>query len=284
MNFYGYGCIYGIEPKDGIENSKVSQELNSLTKEIRGYFIPEDCIHIDVISNSKQRRRELERIIDNIKNDKSSIDESPRGVIFIPSIFDLGTSAEEIKKNFDNIVLSNIGLLVGDSESLSTVNYGFSYFPDWQNRIDSIENKINNLTFISTRKGRNKAIQRITGDFRTVYWLFEQYIISEKKALDNTLTGKMSKTKFYNLCKAYEQSERYADDEEANRRNMPELLEKPKRYGVVPNDFESSDHSNMTETTYRRMLLKKKGGRKAMAQASVNYNDEDSEHIKELLG
>lgn len=282
MNFFAYGCIYGHVPSRGIESSKVYQDL---FKTIKSYFIPDNAIHIDVLINEMSRRRELEAIITAILSDISSLAQNPRGIIFISTIFDLGKTPDEIRKNFDRIALSNIGLLVGDNDTLSTVNYGFEYFDNIVERIQDIQTRIESLTFEKRRTGRNSLNYEITEDFIEVYWLFEHYLISEKLTLDNPRTGKMPKSRFYTYCKKYEESERYPDDEMDRCEKMPELIETPKRYGAVPDGFDEGNYpQHMTEITRERMRIKKEGGRKAIAKACAKYNCDYDPFIRHLLG
>lgn len=281
MNFFAYGCIYGHIPTHGIETSKVYHDL---VKKIRSHFIPEDAIHIDVLINDMSRRRELEWIITSILGDLSTLLQNPRGIIFVSSIFDLGKAPDEIRNNFDRIATSNIGLLIGDNDSLSTVDYAFEYYDNIVERIQGIQKKIELLTFEKRKTGIIGQSYEITDEFIEVYWLFEHYFISEKLTLDNPLTGKMPKSRFYNLCRKYEESERYALDEEARFRDMPEIIEKPKRFGPVPEDFEQGNHPNhMTDITLQRMRVKKEGGRKAMIKACKNFNRDYDPFIRHLL-
>ena len=145
MDSFAYGCIYGHVPSRGIESSKVYQDLFKTIKS----FIPDDAIpiHIDVLINEMSRRRELEAIITAILSNISSLAQNPRGIIFVSTIFDLGKTPDEIRKNFDKIALSNIGLLVGDNDSLSTVNYGFEYFDNIVERIQDIQTRIEYITY-----------------------------------------------------------------------------------------------------------------------------------------
>ena len=217
-NVIGYGCISAAvlkkDRENAIENSKVKEELDALHDRIHGLFLPEDAIEIDVLTGNRRNRKKLKEIIEELTSDPSTMFLRPRGTIVIPSILDLGNTADEIIENFNRIVPLNIGLLVADEEKYSTVTYGFEYYPDIDVRIPRILDEIkNDIKGSVSRRGRRKSDAEVTPEFKEIYWYYENYFIPEPLAYENNKTGKYSKTVFKNLCKAYEESPEYPEDE-----------------------------------------------------------------------
>ena len=276
-NVIGYGCISAAvlkkDRENAIENSKVKEELDALHDRIHGLFLPEDAIEIDVLTGNRRNRKKLKEIIEELTSDPSTMFLRPRGTIVIPSILDLGNTADEIIENFNRIVPLNIGLLVADEEKYSTVTYGFEYYPDIDVRIPRILDEIkNDIKGSVSRRGRRKSDAEVTPEFKEIYWYYENYFIPEPLAYENNKTGKYSN---------------------------PDLVFKPKRYGTVPANFKDLIHYHieigmplqdacnatgcptMTEITFQRYLIKEEGKKKEMAKATHRYkNDELSASLE----
>ena len=293
----GYGCISAaVLKKDreaAIENSKVMEDLTALHDKIHGLFIPEENIEIDILTGNRRNRKKLKEIIEELTSDPTTMFNRPRGTIVVASISDLGNTSRELIENFDRIVPLNIGLLVADNEEYSTVNYGFQYYPDIEERIPRIREALKKTDSSKlSRRGRRKSDAEVTPEFKEIYWYYENYFIPEPLAYENNRIGKISKTVFKNLCRAYEESPEYPADEEYEVKINPDLILKPKRYGTIPENFttvrmlKETEHcpieiacseanaSPMTEITFRRFIEKQKG-KKAMGKATFTYRNDE---------
>lgn len=292
---FGYGCI--VDPnlrakgENTIKNSKI---YDRILREIRERFIPEENIFIDIITGSYRKRKYLIEIVDTFRNGSNWYN-SPCGTIYIPTIAELGTTNREISKNYTMLCDNNIGILVGDNDALCTVNYGFEYCKSSE-EISDIINSLYSVK-IPNKQGRKALPRVITLEFKETYWMYENYFLSEAITLDNPVSGHIPKKKFYELSKIYEASEYYSKDEENEINKNPELLEKPKRHGVLPKDFEALmelyeqngdikqsctllNIPPMSKNTFTRYLHKYYKGRKGMRAASAKYGQEYREKEK----
>lgn len=293
----GYGCLSNGILKGNREsilaNSKVKQSFVEMRNTISGLFIPEENIEIDILTGNRRSRKKLDMIIHELTSDPETMFDQPRGTIVIPSIKDLGNSSTEVLYNFDRIVPLNIGLLVADSVEFSTVDYSFHYYSDIQIRIKSIRNSISQMDGNLSRRGRPQKKTPITPDFKKVYWLYENYFIPENVALTNSLTGIISRSSFYRLCRDYEESPEYENDEKHEYDKHSDLIEKPKRYGTIPKNFSTlvemhldqqvSLHdacrklniTEMTELTFQRLYNKFTYGKSLITTCVHKYTDKE---------
>jgi len=296
----GYGCISSTKIRrrdvNAIKNTKAYKELEI---EFKNNFLNPENIVVDIITARYRTRKNLGEIRDTFKkraypkvDDDFIIEESPIaiGIIVITDILALGTTTNEIIKNYKLLRKENIGILVLENKEdnksrFSTVDYGGTFKSP--SEINQIIEELKNIKKIPTRQGRIRKDLILTPEFKEVYWLYENYFIKEPVALNNCISGEIAKLAFHQLCDMYEGSTEYADDEkiEAERNN---LTDKPKRHGVIPKQFsylvdlkESGTSLEiackqlelpiMTEISYSRYLLKFKTGKSGMGKATHKY-------------
>ena len=139
---------------------------------------------------------------------------------------------------------------------------------------------------VKNRQGR--AFMKRPENFKRVYWLYENYFIQEKDTYHNRLID-MGKKRFYRLAQEYEELDPQYEADLKEQDELYSISEKPKRHGVVPENFEkvlegidsglSPEEAcekdgcrNIPEIDIKRYALKLKGGRSAVALAN-RYKD-----------
>lgn len=269
----GYGCVV-VPTAEKNDEEKKKQYINTKSFALTSRMMPPDNILMDVITSRQRSRPELEKIIEAFKQSGRIY---PSGIIVISSIFDLGTTQEEIFKNYARLDIADIGVIVIESEDLSTANYGCKYRMDYGQRIALVEGLQKGLSSeIKTKRGRRKRnIQPsdITEDFKKVYWGYEHYFLSDTATYNNTKFP-LNKVSFREYSRVYEGMPEYAADEWAQEYADTEawLSEKPKRLGNVPKWKDLKELRDkgisldeackklnippMTEISYQRFLLK----------------------------
>ena len=228
----GYGCIVvATAEKDNIEQRK--QYENSKTYEFTSRMLSPDNILMDVITSKNRVRPQLNEIIDIFQ---ASGRTNPSGVVAVANISEFGTTPKEIAQNYSKLNAADIGILIFDSEELSTVDYGCHYTKDSLQRSNIVETLAQNIpAHFKTKRGRKQREVTITKDFITVYWLYETYRLAEKNTYKNKLIM-LNKVSFKDYCRTYEESPEYATDEQDQARQF-DLIDLPKRFGTVPENF-----------------------------------------------
>lgn len=290
----GYACVNDSKithknKDEKIPNTKAYQKL----KLLREQFIAPDNIIIEVFNGSRRDRVLLPEII-RILRQNIALSDEPKGCIIIPTIGDIGRTREEVAENYEEISRERIGIFVLDNETLSScgTDYDFTHFV--KNRFDIVSmlrDPSIGIT-INDNRGRRQA-HNVDENFIQLYWYYENYFIPEKLTFTNTLIGHFTKKVFMRLCEEYEASVRYASDEaEQISITGNSLIEKPKRHGLVPANFnllvdainngEKIEEAcqrfsipSMTPATYERYLLKYTLGKSGLSKASFRYKNQD---------
>lgn len=291
----GYGCIVvATAEMDDIEKRK--QYENSKTYELTSRMMNPDNIIMDVITSKKRKRTQLSEIIDTFRHSGRF---NPAGIIVIQNISELGTIPPEIAANYSMLNNEDIGIIIYDSEELSTADYGCNYSKNDFERKQIIEELTSAIPAqFKTKRGRKQREVNITDEFKSIYWYYETYRLSEKNTYKNKLIS-LNKISFKDYCRAYEESPEYESDEREVADNT-DLISLPKRFGTVPDRFEELmklHHSGvdlydaclelgikpMTEITFRRFIEKKETGKKGMAQAAFRNVDPELNDSLSLL-
>lgn len=316
----GYVCVSNARlrksDKEAARNTKAYEELAA------DLYDPEN-IQIDLLTGSFSKRTALDNIIETFKQGANK-NFSPKGAIVIHDLSALGTTAETVVENYERIAREDIGVVIYSDEQsrYSTVeDEMICYLGDFgeipteemlPQAYQTLFNDIRALT-IETKQGRKKKERVFTPAWKEIYWLYENYAIREPLVYKNRLIGSTTKVTFKRWCDDYEKSEEYAKDEEEQAKKN-QLEAKPKRYGKVPEGYshlaslmeigkltfeearKEAGLPNMTETTYKRYLLKVDKddngklnydgdgevlpSRKEMAKASnMYYNEQISKEI-----
>ncbi len=286
----GYACIsssaFSREKKEAVRATKAYAEIEAAIKSLKDKFMNPDLIYVDVLPSANRPRYYLNEIIDTFCNGKNWYC-SPKGTIVIESLAALGTKSEMAAKNYLNLVKADIGILIlgSEHETFSTVDYGCSYICDLEKRA-ALAERVREVE-LKSKRGAKPTAKTFTAEFKELYWLYENYFITEELVYNNTLAGRTTHNTFARYCTAYEQSPEYAADEAQQCKNG--IHEKPKRHGKLPAQFQEYCDSiidedkkrkeicaelGISEITFKR--FRRKGtGRKAMAQASYAYRDDD---------
>lgn len=282
----GYACVVTttIRRKDKSSFEKSLKETKAY--ELANQMMHPNNILIDVITGSYRKRKELLEIVDTFENNTISR-KNPIGCIVMPSVFDLGTNAKEFKRNYLMLCQKDIGILFLDNSDLSTVDYNWQYcktLSDTTPFLDALKD-----ADIPSRQGRKKKPLVVTDTFKELYWLYENYFISEKIVYKNKLIGKITKVAFNQLCDLYESLPEYASDE-YEQEQLHKILQKPKRHGAVPAFFpdiismrengvslkdacERLKFAPISEITFERLKIKAEHGRSATGKATFQYHD-----------
>ena len=286
----GYACICSTKvDKEKLQDSKaylgIEKQIEESTARFKKAFLNPECILIDVISGPTRKRNKLEEIIDTFKHGDNWY-QSPKGTLVIESLSALGTRPDIVSKNFMRLVIEDIGVLIlkPDQDSFSTADFGGEYRVQDPLKREKIAEEAGKVE-IKTKRGTKKG--DITEDFKTVYWLYENYFIPESLVYYNTINGKTTHVTFTSRCADYERSPEYVVDEAAEHAKN-RIGDKPKRYGKPPEGFEklcslivsgemsledASKELGITPTTFNRYILKG-AGRKAMSQATYTFKDQ----------
>ena len=281
---YGYGCISsGFMPRKDPEAIKKTKAYQSL----KNMFIAEDSIYIDIITANYRTRTKLKKIIQSSNSDDC---------VVIASISALGTTNDEILNNYLEIYNKNIGLLIPDYNSPITDNLDVLSTADWSMKIkneyikngeeypESIIEKINKIKTIKIKTNQGRAFQERPENFETIYWLYENYFLSETDTYDNKLL-KIGKKLFRRLAEEYETTDPNYYLELCRQDELYKISEKPKRHGKVPDDFptflnlidngltiddaaKKMNYNMMNPIDFKRYQIKYLGGKKSMAVAN----------------
>ncbi len=257
MEVYGYG--YVTKQKTNILRSTVYKSL-------RGKFIPQENIRIDVLE-SIDKRHQLSTLIYE--------EAQARDTILILNRYTLGNTTE-FRRWWQEIREHNINLLIVDDEAESGVDYysttDYSLERYSEGLIAERWKKLQTDVFERTTQkvGRKGAV--LTNAFKEAYWAFQAFVVSPEEAYEH---AGVSKPTFYSLCRDYENTEEYKEI----LLQKTELLEYPKRGGLgkemdklffaveqqrkpLQVACEELGINNMIKEEYNRCLLAKKGGRK----------------------
>lgn len=285
--FIGYACISSATyTRNDLEAVKATKVYAEILQCFQDHFLNPSCIRVDVIPGPTRKRHFLLEIIDTFKNGENWY-MSPKGVIVIEGLSALGTRSDIAAMNYQLLVRENIGILVLGEEhkSFSTVDFGGNYIMSPEECMALAESV--QQVELKSKRGSKKTTRTFTPEFKELYWLFENYFISESLVYNNKLNGKTTHNTFDRYCTDYEHSAEYPEDEKRELANG--IYEKPKRFGKPPEKFaeycslvlngsmsleEACKQLKITPITFNRFVLKGTG-RQAMAKATFAYKRQD---------
>lgn len=281
----GYGCVV-VATAEINDKEKREQYTKSKSFALTSRMMNPDNIIMDVITSKKRARPQLKEIIDTFSR---SGRKNPCGTIVMQNISELGTTPPEIFANYSKLNDADIGIIIFDSEFLSTADYGCNYCKDEKQRTEIIQELKDTIPDdFKTKRGRKQREIVITDDFKLIYWWYETYRLYEKNTYKNKLIM-LNKISFKEYCRAYEASPEYEIDEQEQARHY-DLISLPKRFGTIPENFDQLFQLHtagedlysaceklgippMTEITFRRYITKIETGKKGMAQATFQNVD-----------
>lgn len=267
---YGYG--YVTKPTKNLLRSTVYKAL-------RGRFILQENIYIDVLESMDSRQQLKELILIAREGD----------TIVILNRRTLGNTSEfrqwwyEFAYGYKRINL----LIINDDEKsgvdyYSTTDFSFNCYSEEQ--IAERWEHLQKDTFERTTNKVGRRTAKINATFLEAYWAFQAFLITSEEAYEH---AGLSKQTFYTLCKSYETTAEYKQE----LRNHPELFELPKRGGITADierlllaveqrkmDLETAcrelELPMLTQEEYKRYLLAKLGGRK------IQFEMEKVHHVE----
>ena len=281
---YGYGCVSsGFMPRRDPEALKKTKAYQAL----KNTFLSEDCIYIDIITAKYRTRAKLNKILK-----EAEIGDC----IVITNISALGTTTEEIKENYLKIYNQGIGLLIPDYSQPINNNLDPLSTSDWKMMLveelfmdegqypPKLLEKLAIIDNLEIKTHQGRAFKDRPEYFVDIYWLYENYFLSETDTYNNKRL-KISKKLFYRLATEYETTDPNYYMALQEQDEMFGISEKPKRHGAVPEDFpqflelldqglsleEASKQMNyniMNPIDFKRYQIKYLGGRKSMAVAN----------------
>lgn len=187
-------------------------------------------IQIDVIDSTRRRRKHLEDALNTMGHGDT---------IIIASLSSLGLNNDELVYNYKRIFNAGIGLLLPNYNNVNglsifaTTDYNFSPLGITEEEFEILCSKLSFQTITSLR-GRKKL--DISDEFKTIYWMYERYLIDPITACKNKFFT-VSKNTFRRLCECYENSEEYNSDLE-QQDILYQVHEIPKRYGMISIEIE----------------------------------------------
>lgn len=267
---YGYG--YVTKPTRNITRS-------TAYKALRGRFIWQDNIYIDVLE-SKDNKEKLKELLGKANKGDT---------IFIMNRRALGMT-KEFRKWWSEITFNyHVNLLIIDDKSDNEVDYysttNFSFIRYDEEAIQERWKKLQTDVFErQTNKVGRKSVD-ITDKFIQTYWAYQSFFISVDDAYQHM---GISKQTFYSMCKAYEQTDEYKQE----LLQHPELFEYPRRGGItadierlfiaveqskrkLSDACEELDIPELMPEEYHRYLTAKLGGRKIQFQMESEHHVED---------
>lgn len=291
---YAYGCLSTakIPLSNNTEQVQKTGSYKRLIEELSYLNIHDyqEHIYFDIVQGSYKKRRKLIELLDMLGSNDC---------ILIKDIVSLGTTKEEIAKNYRAIYDKKIGLFIPDEERtkapapLSTCDM-FLVF-DESTDINEKMSFISQIDKIKTKQGRTK--KDADPDFVKVYWLYQNFFIKDTDAYDNLLF-KMDRKTFQKIGKEYEQTPEYLEALEEQEK-LYHISEKPQRYGRPPeifSDLQESVKSGKVSTLDQAINLAPKGqindidlmrytlkilnGKKGLAAALAKYSS--TEEAEEL--
>ena len=193
---YGYACVASSKilrtDREALLKTKAYKTLHDLFVK-KG--LPVENIHIDLITGTYRKRKEFDWLLDNAQNGDC---------VIITSIRTLG-NPEEAKKNYMSLYKKNIGIQIEIDEKNN-------FTEEQQKRIDAYSTAVNGKllsgyrylgygipttivenmedmeevqSWIPDNKGR--PFGEMQPHFKEVYWLYENYFLSETDTYHNPL-------------------------------------------------------------------------------------------------
>jgi|GEM_PF-4273827 len=251
-----YGCISSSRRLDDYSETKVYKSLEEkileVQEKLQSFFIHEDDIRIDVLTSARPKRVELEKIIDEL---------GISDTIVIDSLYALGSSPQAVIKIYKRIYEKGIGLLIPDYSvetglsKYSTTDYSMEEIKVPPDRFDELCEDVLSEKIIKNQ-GRKKI--EVDDDFEKIYWLYENYFIDEKTAVNNNIK-KLSRAGFYRLCDDYENMKKYAvryNEKQRVQDSEHSIGKKPKRYGTPPPSQFFDRYEELLDDNTREEALK----------------------------
>ena len=301
---YGYGCVSStyISRKDeeALKNTNAYSALN-LVFTAKG--LPKENIRIDLITANYRKRKHLEWLLENAGFEDC---------VVITSVMSLGTTSEEVRTNYLKLYKKNIAIRIEvpgnkkyESGLLSRITAYSTALSNYRLDKSMYYVKGKGISFPVVRNleklGQDKELLSAANhgrsfinrpeNFETVYWLYENYFISEPDAYDNPLM-KTGKKQFYRLAAEYEQFDPGYAEALKEQERLYGISKKPKRHGAVPERFKEflelldngTKHAEacrimnypvIPPIDVKRYKLKFEGGRKGMWKAHAFYRSEE---------
>ena len=287
--YYGYTCTTSVQyDRNDKEARKKTKQYQLLVSKCREQNIELNEIYTDLLSDFYRSREELIALCKKVTYED---------VIVIDSIFALGTNLYDIN---DNI------MLVHGSCHLKVLSEykGIDFSTTNPNEDDLliINDKLQQFatllggaeatTLLPFANYQGRPAIPLTEDFKEVYWMYENFFIDEKTAINN-VKFKMAKNSFHAKCRLYELTDSYKTDL-AKQHELYQTADKPKRSGKLPDWFTTqfieqaeADTESLTELCmkhnifpinlqeYNRWKVKFMVQRKGLYEASKQFQNKD---------
>lgn len=298
-HIYAYTCVRtGNKKSDmtkNIKQTKAYQEALKGLKDIPFFYLSEEenydslafqtecTVQIDLVTGAKSNQYfKLNKIIEQSKPNDT--------YIVITSLNALG-DCSNIQKYYKIFRKKKIGVLYIDYtrdsglSEYSTCGFDFNFLDR------PLEDRAYDLVFRLTnddiKDNRGKSSSEFTLAFRTAYWLYELYRVSEKTAV--AMSG-FSKNGFHIKANEYEQTFKYKQELE-KMDTLYHISQYAKRNRPIPADFDKLIHwyekkQNLEVACihckipmifpldFKRMMLKYEGGKKELARCMKFYDEE----------
>lgn len=276
-------------------------------------FSPQKILQVDVMTSTRKNMHfKLNNIVNNAKKEHDGIYRKRINTVLVVTSVNMFGNARSIKEYYKAFRKYGIGVLIPDYtkenglNEYSTCDFSFNYLPQSeQNRAyDLIENITDDdIPHKQGRKGSEYSL-----NFRTAFWLYELFKISEDMAV---LMSGYSKNGFHMKADNYEQTVSYKNelitmDKKFHiscliKRNRPV----PKNFEKLINYKEKKDKElkssknardgklpkavNLTSlelacihckvpiifpVDYKRLILKNEGGKKELSHCLRRYDKE----------
>lgn len=321
-HIYGYASLRTGKKKDDLtanfKGTKLYRDYLDIVSALKGYmfyvpeeeevpdvriiyenmnFDPEKTLQVDVMTSAREGMHyKLDCII------RQAAEEArPFGtVIVITSISAFG-SYNSIKKYYRLFRQKKIGILFPDytrERGLSEFSTcGFDLNPRCKKEYDQAFQLAENLGAGDVPDNRGRIGSRYTKAFRSAFWLYELFRISEKMAV--AMSG-FSKNGFHMKADNYEQTADYRQELETFDKNfnISRLIKRnrpvPKNFGNVIEIYEEKGDLELAciackipmifPVDYKRLCLKYEGGRRELARCLKLYDSRLIKRFEEWTG
>lgn len=249
-------------------------------------FDPQKLLQADVMTSARKgMRHKLDCIIKQAKESPCAFDT----VIIINSLSSFG-GIQSIRDYYREFKDNRIGILFPDPTRESGLSEystcGFDFRPREKSGYEMAFRLVEQLEDGDVPDNRGRIGGQYTGAFRTAFWLYELFRISEKTAV--AMSG-FSKNGFHMKADNYEQTIHYKTELGTFDKEFS-ISRIIKRNRPVPQDFErlmqSYEETENLELAcilckipmifpadYKRLLLKYEGGKKELARCLKLYDN-----------
>lgn len=285
---FGYACISSpyIKRKDE-EQIKQTKAYQALKNQFDNLMLSEDYLYVDILLSQYRTRKKLKEILAS-----SGFGDC----IIITNIYALGAKHSEIKENYSKIYEAGVGLLIPDYSNPANDNLNPLSTCDWSMSLpdalkydgntypDIIKEKLAAIETLEIKTNQGREFKGRPENFKTVYWLYENYFLAEKDTYHNKLMD-IGKKRFNRLATEYETTDPNYYKDLLEQEEKYHISEKPKRHGAVPDDFnkflqllddgltlneaaKQMNYNMMNNIDFKRYQIKYLGGRKSMSLAN----------------